>query len=183
MTLTGIVTTGEIYLILSGSLLPSWRVDLVLFFKGKGLLKVVTKLSLEVLIFFRFLVFQTVTSINERSYFIFVFHGKTDIQIDRRQKFVNWDRHCFFVRRREVINKNRNSENRDRLSLDCQAGRFMWLPRPRLCFIADELWTSSVLLVKGGGEEKVTELAETSGTKRRIGFSNVLGTWVQSSCQ
>ena len=50
------------------------------------------------------------TSINEQPHFIFVIYDKTDIQIDRRQRVVNRDRHWFFVRRREVRNKNRNSE-------------------------------------------------------------------------
>ena len=39
------------------------KIDLVLSFKGEGLLKVVTQLSLKVLIIFRFLVFKIIVSL------------------------------------------------------------------------------------------------------------------------
>ena len=63
MTLIVVVTIGEIDFILSGRLLPSCILVLVISFKGEGLLKVVTKLSLEVLIIFMYLVFKIVVSV------------------------------------------------------------------------------------------------------------------------
>ena len=53
----------EIDLILLGRLLLSWRLNLVLSFIGERLVKVVTELSLEILIICRLLVFKTAVSV------------------------------------------------------------------------------------------------------------------------
>ena len=60
MTLIGLVKGREIDSILSGTQLPSCRLDLVISFKGEGLYKMVTKLLLEALIVCRFIVVKSV---------------------------------------------------------------------------------------------------------------------------
>ena len=61
--LTVFVKGEEVDSILLGSQLPSWRLDLVLSLNCKWVLKIVTKLLLEVLIVCRFLVFKNIVAV------------------------------------------------------------------------------------------------------------------------
>ena len=63
MTLTVDTKGKEIDWMLLGWLLLSWRINLVLSLKDERLVIVVTKLSLEVLIACRFLVFKNTVSV------------------------------------------------------------------------------------------------------------------------